>query len=244
MRTSPPTASRTRGFTLIELLVALGVMALMAVMGWRALAGMQQAMDSNREHANAVLALDAGLSQWTTDLDALTELPQTRTLEWNGRALRLTRRATSDESAGALVVAWTLAERDGHAQWLRWQSTPVRTREEWTSAWAAADAWQQGAGADSTNGVRMREVRIAALDQWQLYFYRGGAWSNPLSSAGSNVAGAEPATNVPDGVRLVLTVSPPHPLAGAVVRDWARAMTASAARPSSPPCCWSHWWRR
>lgn len=212
-----------RGFTLIELLVALGVMALMAVMGWRALAGMQQAMDSNREHADAVLALDAGLSQWTSDLDALTELPQTRTLEWDGRALRLTRRAASGDSAGAQVVAWTRAEREGRAQWLRWQSAPVRTREEWTAAWAAADGWLQGAGADSADGVRIREVRIAALDQWQLFFFRGGAWSNPLSSAGSNAAGAEPAANVPDGVRLVLTVSQPHPLAGAVIRDWARA---------------------
>lgn len=223
MHAIPRSYSHARGFTLIELLVALGVMALMAVMGWRALAGMQQAMDSNREHADAVLALDAGLSQWTADLDALTELPQTRTLEWDGRALRLTRRATAGDSAGAQVVAWTRAEREGRAQWLRWQSAPVRTREEWTSAWAAADAWLQGAGADSANGVRTREVRIAALDQWQLYFYRGGAWSNPLSSAGSNAAGAEPAGSVPDGVRLVLTVSPPHPLAGAVVRDWARA---------------------
>lgn len=214
---------RPRGFTLIELLVALGVMALMAVMGWRALDGMQQARNANRDHADAVLALDAGLSQWTTDLDALTELPQTRTLEWDGRALRLTRRATAGDSAGAQVVAWTRAERDGRTQWLRWQSTPVRTREEWTSAWAAADAWLQGAGADSANGARTREVRVAALDQWQLYFYWGGAWSNPLSSTGSNGAGAQPAANVPDGVRLVLTVSPPHPLAGTVTRDWARA---------------------
>lgn len=219
------TIYRSRGFTLIELLVALGVMALMAVLGWRALAGMQQAMESNREHADAVLALDAGLSQWTTDLDALTELPQTRALEWDGRALRLTRRAAAGDSTGVQVVAWTRAERDGRAQWLRWQSAPLRTREEWTSAWAAADAWVQGArsaDADGARGVRSHEVRIAALDQWQLYFYRGGTWSNPLSSAGSNTAGAEPTSNVPDGVRLVLTVAPPHPLAGTVVRDWAR----------------------
>ena len=169
-----------------------------------------------------MLALDAGLAQWTTDLDAVTELPQTRALDWDGRALRLTRRAAAGAEAGAQVVAWTRAEREGRAQWLRWQSAPVRTREEWAGAWAAAGAWVQGAGADTPNGLRTREVRIAALAQWQLFFYRGGAWSNPLSSAGSNAAGGEAPPQVPDGVRLVLSVAAPHPLAGTLVRDWAR----------------------
>jgi len=210
---------RQAGFTLVELLVALALMALMAGMAWRVLAGMQTAMEVNRQHADAVLTLEAGLGQWSADLDALVALPQTRTLEWDGRALRLTRRLPGDE--GAVVVCWTRDERDGVAQWLRWQSAPVATREAWLTAWAAANAWVQGAD----TSTRTREVRITALPQWQLFYYRTGAWSNPLSSAGTG-PGAE--ANLPEGIRLVLTLPPNHPLPGTLVRDWTRNHTAGA----------------
>lgn len=226
-------SSGMRGFTLIELLVALAVMALMATMGWQALGGMQQAMEVNRSHNDAVLTTEAGLNQWTADLDAVLELPQTRSLEWDGRALRLTRRSVQDGD-GAIVVAWTRAEREGQARWLRWQSGPVQTREAWQAAWAAAAAWAQGAegsirGANNSSGnepgLRQREVSVVALDGWQLFFYRGGAWSNPLSSTD-----AQDSSVIPDGVRLVLTLPPRHPLAGTVVRDWARSTLTGAAQ--------------
>ncbi|ARV18721.1 hypothetical protein AEP_01777 [Curvibacter sp. AEP1-3] len=226
-------SSGMRGFTLIELLVALAVMALMATMGWQALGGMQQAKEVNRSHNDAVLTTEDGLNQWTADLDAVLELPQTRSLEWDGRALRLTRRSVQDGD-GAIVVTWTRAEREGQARWLRWQSGPVQTREAWQAAWAAAAAWAQGAegsirGANNSSGnepsLRQREVSVVALDGWQLFFYRGGAWSNPLSSTG-----AQDSSVIPDGVRLVLTLPPRHPLAGTVVRDWARSTLTGAAQ--------------
>ena len=210
MATRPPATQR--GFTLIELLVALAVMALMATMGWRALAGMQQAQEINQSVNDAVLTTEAGLNQWTADLDARIELPSTRTLEWDGRTLRLTRRAVP-QAEGVTVVAWTRTTRQGTPQWLRWQSAPVQSVEAWQAAWAAASAWAQGSESPE---LRAREVAIAALEQWQLFFYRGGAWSNPLSSTGTPDSAA-----VPDGVRLVLTLPAPHPLAGSLVRDWA-----------------------
>lgn len=227
MQTTTPRRFRHGGFTLIELLVALAVMALMATMGWQALGGMYTAMDINRSHNDAVLTTEAGLNQWTADLDALLELPQTRSLEWDGRALRLTRRSLP-EGDGAVVIAWTRAEREGQASWLRWQSAPVQTRETWQAAWAAADAWAQGAegtlsgarGANSAAGassLRQREVSVVELGSWQIFFYRGGTWSNPLSSTGTTDS-----PDIPDGVRLVLTLPDHHPLAGTLVRDWAR----------------------
>ncbi len=222
-----------RGFTLIELLVALAVMALMATMGWQALGGMQRAMEINRSHNDAVLTTEAGLNQWTADLDAVLELPQTRSLEWDGRALRLTRRSVQDGD-GAMVVAWTRAEREGEARWLRWQSGPVQTREAWQAAWAASSAWVQiassgnNSNSDNTTNTAsalvQREVSIVALAGWQLFFYRGGAWSNPLSSTD-----AQDSSAIPDGVRLVLTLPERHPLAGTLVRDWARNTLTGAA---------------
>lgn len=215
------------GFTLIELLVAVGILALMAVMGWRALDGMQNANVHARDHADAVLTVEAGLAQWGTDLDALLELPQTTPIDWDGRVLRITRRSSADATEGVLVVAWTRANRSGVDQWLRWQSPPARTRTDWQTAWQAAAQWAQSPG----DTARQREVALAPLAQWQLYYSRGGAWSNPLSSAGAPATGANPAGNapVPDGVRLVLQLPAAHPLAGTLTRDWVRPTLSSSA---------------
>lgn len=223
-RTSVPAQS---GFTLIELLVAVGILALMTVMGWRALDGMQDANARTRDHADAVLALEAGLAQWGTDLDALMELPQTPAIDWDGRVLRITRRPSGDATEGVLVVAWTRANRDGVDQWLRWQSTPARTRADWQTVWQAAAQWAQSPG----DTARQREVALVPLAQWQLYYSRDGAWSNPLSSAGAPGAGATPAGHapVPDGVRLVLQLPATHPLAGTLTRDWVRPTLSSSA---------------
>lgn len=210
-----------RGFTLIELLVAISIMAMMAVMGWRALAGMQQATEQTRTHTDAVLTLEAGMAQWAADLDAMTALAQTSPMAWDGRALRLTRRSASNTTEGVLVVAWTRGERDGVAQWLRWQSTPLRTRVQWQLAWSEAATWAQS----PTDAARQREVAIAPLAQWQIYYHRGGTWSNPLSSGGK--AQNEAAT--PDGIRIMLSIAAPHPLQGTVVRDWANPLTLGAA---------------
>ena len=209
-----------RGFTLIELLVAVSIMAMMAVLGWRALAGMQQATEQTRTHTDAVLTLEAGMAQWAVDLDAITLLPETSPIAWDGRALRLTRRNGTNAIEGVLVVAWTRGERNGVAHWLRWQSTPLRTRAEWQRAWSDAAAWTQS----PTDASRQREVAIAPLEQWQIYFHRGGAWSNALSSGGKGLNEA----STPDGIRLILTIAAPHPLQGTVVRDWANPLMGAA----------------
>jgi general secretion pathway protein J len=211
------------GFTLIELLVAVSIMAMMAVMGWRALDGMQQATVQTRAHTDTVLTLEAGLAQWGTDMDALMELPQTSAIDWDGRAMRLTRRSGTDRAEGVTVVAWTRGERNGSDQWLRWQSAPARTRQEWQSAWSAAALWAQS----PSDVAKQREVQISPLAQWQIYYHRGGTWSNPLSSSaespGSATANAGDASaELPDGVRLVLTLPAPHPYAGTLTIDWAR----------------------
>jgi general secretion pathway protein J len=205
-------------------LVAVSIMALMTVMGWRALDGMALAAGQTRTHTDAVLTLEAGLSQWVADLDALIELPHTSSIDWDGRALRVTRRHSADPSEGVLVVAWSRGARGGTDQWLRWQSAPVRSRADWQSAWELAAQWAQ-----SPNDLaRQQEVAIAPMEQWQVYFFRGGAWSNPLSSAGSAATPAASLSAVPDGVRLVMVTPAPHPLAGRITRDWARPTLAGS----------------
>ncbi len=216
---SRPLPQRWCGFTLIELLVAIGLMALMAALSWRGIDGMTRAQTQMRQHADDVLALQAALAQWGADLDALAVQPNTVSLDWDGRALRILRRSNVP-GEGLRVVAWAWRSVEGTGQWLRWQSLPLTQRSELQLAWQQAALWAQ----NPSEQERQREVRIVPLDQWQIFYYRDDAWSNPLSSAGIN--SAAPAANaalIPDGVRLVLTLSPGQAISGVVTRDWVNA---------------------
>ena len=209
---------RVRGFTLIELLVAISLMALMAALSWRGLDGMTRAQTQMHQRADDVLALQAGLAQWGSDLDALATQPNTASLDWDGRALRILRRSSGAPGDGLRVVAWASRNIDGAGQWLRWQSAPLTTRAELQLAWQKAAQW----GQNPSDEDRKLEVRIAALDQWQIFYYRSDAWSNPFSSADAPVDGKAPEALVtPDGIRLVLTLAP-GAISGVVTRDWLR----------------------
>ena len=210
---------RAGGFTLIELLVAISLMALMTVMSWRGLDGMTRAQAQMQQHSDSVLTLQAGLAQWGADLDAQAVQPNTPSLEWDGRALRILRHGTASPGEGLTVVAWSRRTIEGNGQWLRWQSPPVTTRAQLQQAWQRAALW----GQNPSDEDRKREVRIAALDSWQIFYYRSDAWSNPLSSAGVATPGKPADTLVtPDGVRLVLALAPGQAISGSVTRDWLR----------------------
>lgn len=213
-----------RGFTLVELLVALAVMALLAILSWRGIDGMTRAQQRTAERADETLALQAGLAQWGADLDALQAGAQVTAIDWDGRVLRLTRRNTAEQGQGLVVVAWTQRDEGQGRQWLRWQSPPVRTRGDWQEAWQRAATWAQTAGEQE----RLRQVAIAPLAEWQIFYFRGDAWTNPLSSDAATAPPSGiavqtvPQAAVPDGVRLVLTLPPGRAMAGRLVRDWVR----------------------
>ena len=214
---------RMRGFTLIELLVAIGVMALMAGLSWRGLDGMARTQTQLTQRADQVMTLQAGLSQWTADLDALVQLPNTAALDWDGRTLRITRRSTVASGDGILVVAWARRTINGSGQWLRWQSLPVTSKGALQSAWMSAAQWAQNPG----DAEKRFEVSVAALDNWKVFYYRSDAWTNPLSSDGvtpppSGNKPVAPDFALPDGVRLVLTLPASDAIGGTLTRDWVR----------------------
>jgi general secretion pathway protein J len=224
------------GFTLVELLVALVVMALLALLSWRGLDGMTRVQTATQSNTDGVLALQAGLSQWQTDLDALVvqaNVPAVSGLDYDGQVLRLTRRYTdtfidasntkkTTTGDSIRVVAWSQRGGDtangsgastvNKSQWLRWQSDPVKTRAELQAAWLQAKQWASNA----TETDKKNEVFVASIDKWQVFYYRNDAWSNALSSADAGV------NDVPDGVRLVLSLAPGQALTGAITRDWVR----------------------
>ena len=217
---------RTRGFTLIELLVALTVMALLALLSWRGIDGMIRAQTRTRERTVDLASVQVGLTQWTTDLDSVEETGFVSGVDFDGTVLRLTRRDPGSEGSPLRVVGWTRRAIEGArsgTSWARWQSLPVRTRGELLEGWAQAQRWAQAPTVSSAE----REVALTGLDQWQLFYYRNNAWSNPLSSAESMVAApsgvAGPAVaSLPDAIRLVLTLSSGQALTGVLTKDWMR----------------------
>ena len=213
-----------QGFTLVEVLVALAAMALLSVMAWSGIDAMVRAEAGTQARSEDVLALQTGLAQWRTDLDASTQLVPVGGADFDGRVLRLTRIARVGDApdSAIVVVAWGARTIDGQRQWLRWQSVPVRTREQLQLAWQQAALW----GQNPTDELRRQEVRIAGIDAWQLFYYRNNSWSSPLSSA---AAGTAVQTALPDGMRLLLTLSEGQVLSGVLQHDWVRP-TLGAAR--------------
>lgn len=211
--------AKQKGFTLIELLVAITLMAVMAGLGWRGLDGLMRSRDINQTRVDQTAIMQTVLAQWRSDLDHMTSVPSISDagLAWDGQTLRVTRRASTPlldgSDAGLWVVAWT--RRDG--LWWRWQSPALQDRRSLLEAWTRAERWGKNASADDQNF----ETALIAIDQWQISYFRGNAWTNPLSSATSN--------SPPDAVRLVLDLSnksrptaSAQALKGRLSLDWIR----------------------
>lgn len=233
-----PRHAGARGFTLVELLVALFVLALMAVLSWRGLDAMVRTQAQTQERSQQVQVVQIALAQWTTDLDALVQLPQAAALDWNGRVLRLTRTAPAAPGNGVVVVAWARRADPQGSRWMRWQSPPVASRAALDEAWQRADAWSQAQGG-TTGGPG--EATLMPLADWQIFYFRNDAWTNPLSSDATGAGGSAASTPaqaggvrtpvLPDGVRLVLSLPAGQALAGEITRDWVRP-TVSGGKQS------------
>ena len=229
---SPRAASR--GFTLVEVLVALLVMSVVAGLAWQGIDGMVRARDASRRHLESTLRLGTVLAQWQQDLASVQDsggiVPA---LRCDGAALWMTRRTP----AGLQLVVWSL--RGG--RWQRWAPPVSAGSRELQEQWLRS---QQLLG-DEPAQVRM----LDGVSEWQLYFWRGNAWTNCQSSgdlipvtpnvpavpaAGASAPAADGAASagapavafatpprqaVADGVRLVLRFAAGADFAGMLTRD-------------------------
>ena len=224
--------ARLCGFTLVELLVALAAMALMSVMAWRGVDAMGRAQAQTRQYSEEVLTLQTGLAQWARDLDAVVQLAPVGGLDFDGRVLRMTRQygaqlsadvegaAPAEDGGSIRVVAWGARQVDGQRQFLRWQSAPLYTRAALRQAWDEAAAW----GQNPTDALRRLEVQVAAIDSWQVYYFRNTSWSSPLSSAAASGPGQ---SALPEGVRLLLTLASGQSVSGKLTVDWVKPTVGS-----------------
>jgi general secretion pathway protein J len=114
------------------------------------------------------------------------------------------------------VVAWTLRNN----QWLRWQSAPVQTRAALQQAWTQAERWGQNPSSDDA----ALETLLVPLDAWQLTYFRGNAWTNPLSSAGNTDAKSNAPSQgaLPDAIRLQIDLPASTGVRGRLTLDWVR----------------------
>jgi general secretion pathway protein J len=181
----------------VEVLVALLIMAILAAMGWQGIDGMVRARDASQGAAERTLRLTTLMAQWEQDLASVYDSPAAPAITFDGATLRVVRQVPS----GAQVAAWSLRE----GIWRRWTSPVVATATELQQAWLAS---QQLMGTEPT-----QVTLLDGVSEWQVYFYRGNAWTNAQSTGDvvptlpTGAASAVQRSAVPNGVRLVLSVA-------------------------------------
>lgn len=207
-----PARTRTCGFTLIEVLVTITILAVLAGMAWQGIDGIVRTKAISEQRLDTMLRLNTVLAQWDADLSTLHDTGLIKDMPaFDGASLRLTRRT----DAGVQLVVWTL--RDGI--WQRWASPPMVRENDLQEAWLRS---YQLLG-NEAGTVRA----LPGLEQWQVYYWRNNAWSNPQST-GDVTAPPTPGTapppagskqQLPQGVRVVLTMAPGSGLNGTYTRD-------------------------
>ena len=191
------------GFTLVEVLVALLIMAILAALSWQGLDGILRAREASRDSIDATVRLTTVLTQWEQDLQAVYDTGIVPAISYDGMSLRLTRRT----DAGVMLVAW--AVRGG--LWQRW-TAPVATR--------SGELQENWLRSQQLLGTEVGHLTVAEnASQWQIYFNRGGQWTNPQSTG--------------DLVQTSVTPMPSAPAASAP--DTAGSAPAGAASAASAP---------
>jgi general secretion pathway protein J len=185
------------GFTLVEVLVAMTIMAVMAMMAWQGVDGIVRARDASQSRLEQTLRLSSVMAQWDQDLASIQESAAVPALTCDGSTVRLTRRA----EGGLQVVAWALRPDSNGMTWWRWASAPVTTVGELQDNWLRTQQFQGG------EPGQLRTV--GGIASWNVYFYRGNAWSNCQSSG----------LALPSGVRIVLAFGSDSGRNGSLTRD-------------------------
>lgn len=206
-----------RGFTLVEVLVAMTVMALMAVMAWQGVDGIVRSRNASQVRLEQTLRLNTVMAQWEQDLASIQDNPSVpQAIACDGASVRLTRR-TPD---GLQIVAWSLRPDDSGGAWVRWAGPAV------TTVGALQDSWLRSLQLQGGEPGSLKT--LTGVQGWQVYFYRNNGWSN-CQSSGDVVQGTPgppgtpglpaPRTQLPDGVRMVMSFVPGNGLNGDLTRD-------------------------
>ncbi|WP_375184119.1 prepilin-type N-terminal cleavage/methylation domain-containing protein [Aquabacterium sp.] len=203
-------ARRVSGFTLVEVLVALMILSVLAATAWKGLDAISSARAVADDNLRRTLRLQSVMVQWEADMAQVLDTQVVPGLEYDGGAMRFTRR----DPAGVRVVAWVV--RGG--RWVRWASPAVTRVGELKQAWRTTYQLQGTEPGALT--------ALSGVEQWQVYCFRNGSLTNCQSTG--NVAPAAPSASgvpaaarqqLPEAVRLQLVFAEGSGLNGRLQRD-------------------------
>ncbi|MEX8496408.1 MAG: type II secretion system protein J [Leptothrix ochracea] len=200
--------SRRGGFTLIEVLISLFIMALMAAMSWQGVDMVMRTRDTAQHRLDDLLRMQSVLAQWEIDLRSIDLNAPVPNLSFDGAHLRLIRH----QPDGIQVVVWSVQK----GELLRWSAPPT------TQANTLQEHWFRSQQLRGNEPGTLHA--LSGIASWQLQYFYGisNAWSNAQSTGeaeGTDGAASGTRPALPDGVRLILLLSPTSGRSGSITRD-------------------------
>ena len=171
--------NKARGFTLVELLVAIGILAMVAVLGWRGLDGIVRARVALTDQMEMTRGMQLAFAQMQSDcehtVDA-TMLGRRPFLEQADNRLTLVRTVFNEnEPARLQVIAYRLVD----GQLMRRESNTTRDLVELDALWQASVS-----DTDPTPPVTLQ----GGVESMTVLVWQNNAWQKqPLASAQGGV---------------------------------------------------------
>jgi general secretion pathway protein J len=185
----PVPRTGTTGFTLVELLVAIGILALVAVMGWRGLDGIVRARFAVTEQMETTRGMQLAFAQLQSDAERIVnpkDIPTRPYFVADSQSLVLVRVVTEEDAPTRLQVVSYRIENNAL---VRRESAATRDLSQLDVLWKAATSnLSTGQSVKLQDGVQGMGVRI-----WN------GNWLVPTSPLVGE-------TGVPTGLEVALQV--------------------------------------
>jgi general secretion pathway protein J len=162
--------SGSRGFTLIELLVAIGVLALVAVLGWRGLDGIlrsREALTSQLEQTRGMQLTFAQMQSDCANVAPIAIIGGRPQLIADGERLRLVRMVYAEDQPSRLEV---VVYRLGNGVLSRRESAATRDLKQLDAMWSAtADDSDDAQPVVLQSGVTSMAMRMwVGNGPWQI----------------------------------------------------------------------------